>query len=464
MDIDPRLRPLNDDGHKATSISQRGGNSSSERGVEGGGYGTTQERQQQQQQSEKRPGTTSYPEPPHLSPTNEPPPPATMATNNVYFTANSQACMGDANASVAAEGVFSTDPNNPFPDMKRPRACEACRQLKVRCEQDENQTSDNQPCKRCAKAGRPCVVTMPTRKRQKKTDSRVAELERKIDTLTANLQSSQAHGAMVEPQGDTSRLPPLLPEPRPQQVPSVSNITGSPTYQAGSKRQHGGEVKGPTVSPLHADIHSTKPPVYSNPQPSGPPPKPRPSVSGNPGGSRPGSLDIIDRGSVSFETASKAFHRYVSEMAPLLPMVVFLPGTMMQDIRHTKPTLFHAIVAAAVGPFEPYLQVDLFNDLYKVLGERILGKGEKSFELLQAVLVAYIWYDPPDRLEELKFYQLSHVSVVLAMEMGLCRRTRKNAKQSSLAKLNIMGQKVDLDPESPEVRRTWLSCYFVSVV
>ena len=60
-------------------------------------------------------------------------------------------------------------------DAKRPRACEACRGLKVRCDQDASHPEV--PCRRCAKAGRQCVITQPTRKRQKKSDSRVAELE-----------------------------------------------------------------------------------------------------------------------------------------------------------------------------------------------------------------------------------------------------------------------------------------------
>jgi hypothetical protein len=84
-------------------------------------------------------------------------------------------------------------------DTKRPRACEACRGLKVRCEFDPN--NHDGPCKRCAKAKRTCVVTVPSRKRQKKTDSRVAELEKKIDALTATLQASKSGSV---PTGQTS--------------------------------------------------------------------------------------------------------------------------------------------------------------------------------------------------------------------------------------------------------------------
>lgn len=43
-------------------------------------------------------------------------------------------------------------------DIKRPRACDSCRGLKVRCDQDRPDIS----CKRCAKAGRPwCVYLRP---------------------------------------------------------------------------------------------------------------------------------------------------------------------------------------------------------------------------------------------------------------------------------------------------------------
>lgn len=74
-------------------------------------------------------------------------------------------------------------------DPKRPRACEACRGLKVRCDQDPARPEI--PCKRCAKAGRQCVITQPSRKRQKKADGRVAELEKKLDALTAALHQQQ---------------------------------------------------------------------------------------------------------------------------------------------------------------------------------------------------------------------------------------------------------------------------------
>ena len=43
--------------------------------------------------------------------------------------------------------------------------------------------------------GKTSITTPPTRKRQKKADSRVAELERKIDALTATLHAQKSGGS-----------------------------------------------------------------------------------------------------------------------------------------------------------------------------------------------------------------------------------------------------------------------------
>ena len=61
------------------------------------------------------------------------------------------------------------------------------------------------------------ITTPPTRKRQKKADSRVAELERKIDALTATLHAQKTgapdvkhHGGI--PQHDSNAPPAPIPE------------------------------------------------------------------------------------------------------------------------------------------------------------------------------------------------------------------------------------------------------------
>ncbi|KAG7127237.1 Transcriptional regulator WAR1 like protein [Verticillium longisporum] len=78
--------------------------------------------------------------------------------------------------------------------VQRARACDSCRGLKVRCISNNS----HGPCLRCRKATRVCVTTVPpagSRKVRKKTVSRVTELEKKIDLLTASLRAGRAEAA-----------------------------------------------------------------------------------------------------------------------------------------------------------------------------------------------------------------------------------------------------------------------------
>ncbi|KAK1816850.1 hypothetical protein LTR12_008688 [Friedmanniomyces endolithicus] len=79
-------------------------------------------------------------------------------------------------------------------ELSSHRACVHCRSQKVRCLPDTNSTNAD-ICSRCAKAGRPCVFTpMQKRKQRKRTDTRVAELEREMRTMRAALEGKQYGG------------------------------------------------------------------------------------------------------------------------------------------------------------------------------------------------------------------------------------------------------------------------------
>ncbi|PWY77063.1 hypothetical protein BO70DRAFT_430579 [Aspergillus heteromorphus CBS 117.55] len=367
---------------------------------------------------------------------------------------------------TARQDSVDVDPNDPYAELRRPRACEACRQLKVRCEPDL--THPNGTCKRCAKAGRNCVVTLPTRKRQKKTDSRVAELERKIDALTASLQASHGQeslpslGTLNPPReepiarrwlGPTTHASVNVSAPVPLKSPSCST--------AGSKRRHSGEVKESVPASSGTSSPSEGQALYTKAIKQW-----RAMGYGTDQGPKEGenSEDVIDRGLVSASLAAEAFTRYTEHMATLIPLVVFPPGTTMNDVRQKKPVLFHAIIACAIGTIQPELQIPLLNDFYKIIAERIVVKGEKSLDLVQAVIVCCNWYSPPDNFEEVKFNQLAHIAVTVAMDLGLYRKMIPKVKPFSLVKELISKKSsIVLDLDSVEARRTWLACYFLAV-
>ncbi|KAJ9246681.1 transcriptional regulator family: Fungal Specific TF [Paecilomyces variotii] len=427
--------------------------------------------------------TGGYPEvPSHVSPSDQFHSPTPSSSGHGYYGAVPHASHSyypsepAAIAGAPSHEQHHVDPDDPLGDLKRPRACEACRQLKVRCEPDDNHPTG--ACRRCAKAGRTCVVTAPTRKRQKKTDSRVAELEKKIDALTASLQATRGQNPVAEV--GTPRLYTEEPTPRrwlgggppPRQgvdrrASRDTSVMGSPAHLAGNKRQHSGEFKGAGYGGFLAP---------QNPRSRSPQPEQQARDVGDLSGvwssifvPKPDAghefADVIDKGLVDVEIANKAFNRYAADMAPVLPFVVFPPGTKMGDIRRTKPILFLAILSVSISPFQPAIHLQLTNAVYRVIAERVLVKGEKTLELVQALLVACLWYPPPDHFEELKFYQLIHMAAILGMDIGMNRRTRTKHKPPFGVWREILGKKASsLDPDAPETRRAWAGCYFMALL
>ncbi|KAI9672381.1 MAG: hypothetical protein M1817_003403 [Caeruleum heppii] len=411
--------------------------------------------------------------------------------------------------SAAAPLLAPYDPNN---DPKRPRACEACRGLKVRCEPDT--TDAGKPCLRCAKAGRSCVVTAPSRKRQKRTDNKVAELEKKIDALTARLEATKS----TEPESDdysgddeerASR--PSLDDPRaydspaqrtcPADVKLMSwrrqseeqsgtpindrSTTGSSTPRSHLKRTYSAEGDGasyPAIRPppaLRPNVRDAIAPA-SNDEPRSvhghptttidaarvTPTCPAEATAGYPTGTLPkyDYADVVDRGVVPPELAATIFERYVKDFTCHVPAVVFPPDTVANDLRKAKPILFLAILCAASGVSHPDLQRTLTGELMDLLAKRIICKGEKSLELIQTLHVATLWYWPPKFYEELKFYQFIHIGAVMAIDIGMGKRRPPAAKASSTASRRDQHpwRRVILQhPDTAEVRRAWLTCYFM---
>ncbi|KAK4447551.1 putative fungal-specific transcription protein [Podospora aff. communis PSN243] len=396
---------------------------------------------------------------------------------------------GGSSGPVTPEGN-SGDPNDP----KKQRACESCRGLKVRCEPDA--TNPEGPCKRCAKAGRACVVTQPTRKRQKKTDNRVAELEKKIDALTASLQATRG-GA-----------------PHPMSSPEVGSVSASGADTTGgplgrgaegstvSATSDGGGGSGPGLGTTSLAVRDWASQVRETVRERSSSTGQRQSASQNLSSygtidinikeySPPGPNhkrkhgdedmknvsipplqppedeppDVVDRCIITMAQADELYKRYTEQMAPHLPAVVFPPEMTAADLRATKPILFHAVMAAASSEW-PSIQKVLTKELMQVFADKVIVFGQKSLELVQALHVAVIWYWPPENFEELKFYQLVHVSAIMAIDIGLGRR--KQAKGGFRKHMpggpadHPLKKNAPPDPTALEARRTWMACYFLA--
>ena len=435
------------------------------------------------------------------------------------------------NGSVQKTLAAGPTPDNN--DTKRPRACEACRGLKVKCEFEP--THPDGPCKRCTKAHRQCLITAPSRKRQKKTDSRVAELEKKIDALTQTLQATRSASQGGEHDANANANVPMGGDRRLAQAPAhpyeqMASIAYGPQYTG--RAEAGVEPLAPSSFGQAMKINagntnqvawpaqdfqqysrmpelnradngfSQAPMGGQNTVPDGKAPmvmagqkrKHSKDEAGAaaPGAQRPGSsapartdgaagrpsskhsmtneyADVIDRGLIKSSLASELFDRYTHLMAPTMPAIIFPSGTTAADVRKSKPILFLAILAVGAMTDHPNLAKLFTKEVMQVYADRIICRGEKSLELIQAILVSTLWYWPPEHFEEVKFYQLIHIAAVMAVDIGIHRQNKVPKPSSSAGPApskSMTGmwnwrKQAFPDASSIEARRTWLSCYFI---
>jgi hypothetical protein len=245
------------------------------------------------------------------------------------------------------------------------------------------------------------VVTVPSRKRQKKTDSRVAELEKKIDALTASLHATKSGS---EPHGSENMI-----------EQEAVNMSGrqNPYQQVTNGGYASQFVSRPEARVSNEWSSYPKPPEFETRKPSAPPmvvagqkrkhaetrdysatPDGRSPSVGGPvrrtsshldgfGASATGIqahkapqtheyADVVDRGLITADMATKMFNCYVEKMAFHMPSVVFPPGTTAADIRKSKPTLFLAILSASSGMNYPEYQRMLTKEVMNIYADRII--------------------------------------------------------------------------------------------
>ena len=378
-------------------------------------------------------------------------------------------------ADAAEDSPGDAGPGQPADDPKRPRACEACRGLKVRCDQDPNHPEI--PCRRCQKAGRQCIITAPSRKRQKKADTRVAELEKKLDALTAVLQQQQAGQAYGAP-------PPMGGAP-----------PGSDTMQGRASSSSMPQFAQQSPVPAHASSggHTPMQPPQKRRRTEADPDEAdsRNSISHRedstseqfrevvePWGSTQDSMRyLIHRSPEEFmkrinslvnpELGVKIFNRYMTKLAPHMPAVVFTAGTTAEQIWKEKPILYVCILSSAsAGYLHPDVTRQLSREAIRAIADCVVCNGAKSLELIQAMQVLALWYKPPEKAEQTNFYQIIHMAAVMSIDIGLGKRFNP-----AKARRGFGGPHAEFAPgphmilpqnsDTIEARRAWLASYYL---
>lgn len=331
-----------------------------------------------------------------------------------------------------------TDSRPEVDQLKKPeqalnRACEACRASKVRCLANPDSTSN--VCQRCAKAGRTCVFAPPVKRRQRKrTDVRVAELEKEIKKMqSALLKGNQGSPSAAsdhesaeectERDNGAEDLSPLEPQRHGSTNTTTPTLTHSwPTVGAKSPRDHSAEFPAPRhlLGPVD---------------------------------------DIIDRGVINQKLAEEMLNLWRNELVAACPGIYVPKDWTAAQLRERKPSLFHAIMAAAAHANGSELSDKLHEEAVFYYARTAFINGEKSVQTIQALLVTVAFCSPPKTPGQLQIYQWVNMAASMALELGLASKPRTHEQ---LPKRSIRSlQKISSPEELLEHCRTVLYLYIV---
>jgi hypothetical protein len=186
--------------------------------------------------------------------------------------------------------------------------------------------------------------------------------------------------------------------------------------------------------------------------------------------------DVVDDGIISIDTARQLFQTYRDVLFPLCPAVAVDPTVTADDMRRTRPTLFLAMIAAAAGKDNAALSAVLEREVMHAYATRSLIRSEKSLELVQAMLISSVCYQPPHKFGQLKYYEYIHSAANMAMDLGIGSRSVSNRSRQMASSVmhpahDVRNPIITMAPRGPypandsgsiENRRTFLACYFIS--
>ncbi|KAI6008289.1 hypothetical protein F5J12DRAFT_827827 [Pisolithus orientalis] len=148
-----------------------------------------------------------------------------------------------------------------------PRACNACRKQKMRCE-----GADNPPCRRCRHAGLECLFEKPSREATLTGEAGLERI-RSLEAHVADIKTSQAsiqnslHEIMAHLRGPgsyTNRSPSTYQQPQYAHSPTTQSM-GTPPMPSGSNGSHPPDhsIAGAATSTTYQSSHHTLPPMHN---------------------------------------------------------------------------------------------------------------------------------------------------------------------------------------------------------
>ncbi|KAJ4376334.1 hypothetical protein N0V83_001617 [Neocucurbitaria cava] len=151
--------------------------------------------------------------------------------------------------------------------------------------------------------------------------------------------------------------------------------------------------------------------------------------------------DPIATGLLNYAIATSLFERFMENLNPFICQ--FDPVLHTFDyVRETSPFLFSAVLAAAAKALNPSLYTPL-RDHAETLFARAFRRGDKSPEVVQAILVLTYWKEP----EDTRAFVNVGLAIRIAMELGW----NKSVVHGQTSGSNVLEAR-----KARNIQRTWL--------
>ncbi|KAJ4314243.1 hypothetical protein N0V94_006551 [Neodidymelliopsis sp. IMI 364377] len=134
---------------------------------------------------------------------------------------------------------------------------------------------------------------------------------------------------------------------------------------------------------------------------------------------------------------------------------VVCPSSDLSEIRAKSPILLLSLLAYTVTQETQGIALDVHDELVRevmlVLGEEVIGRGQRSLELVQALLVATFWNKTTRKGQQGSCFQLMQLAVDMAVDIGIAGSSLQPSPVAYFCRHE--------DSTSLDARRTWLACF-----
>ncbi|ODQ65160.1 hypothetical protein NADFUDRAFT_66263 [Nadsonia fulvescens var. elongata DSM 6958] len=178
--------------------------------------------------------------------------------------------------------------------------------------------------------------------------------------------------------------------------------------------------------------------------------------------------DVIANGTISMKEAQVRLDHYRDRISPRFYVLPIPAELTVEEFRQNRPLLFLGIMNTASIVLEGPEYLDSSFKLliinFRTLMNEVVVVGNKSFEVLQCLVLTILWYNSPELYHHQKAYMFNFITASIANDLGISGSYEGPIRAHSSFKYDkIIHPYILSDPRTKDCRRLWLCIYFSSI-